>query len=94
MGGSAGRAGAVLRQMLTEKGVNLSLFDTVKMPDNCIYLYNPFRVKRKRIYRRDSEKSRSGYCNDSGKNKGQGHGAFSQQKSIGLVTYLRGRFIF
>lgn len=47
MGGAAGRAGAVLRRMLFEKGVKLSLFDTVRLPDNCIYLYNPSASKGK-----------------------------------------------
>ena len=45
MGGSAGRAGAVLRKMLSDKGVKLSFFREVKMPDNCIYLYNPSASK-------------------------------------------------
>ncbi|MDX9801677.1 MAG: EFR1 family ferrodoxin [Spirochaetia bacterium] len=47
MGASAGRAGDVLRKMLLKKGVELSFFRTVKMPDNCIYLYNPSASKGK-----------------------------------------------
>ena len=45
MGGSAGRCGSVLRKMLSCKGVTLSFVDTVRMPDNCIYLYNPSASK-------------------------------------------------
>ena len=47
MGGAAGRCGAVLRKMLSGKGVRLSFFDTVVMPDNCIYLFDTTSAKGK-----------------------------------------------
>ena len=45
MGGEEGRCGAVLRKMLSAKGVSLSFFDTAVMPDNCIYLFDTTTAK-------------------------------------------------
>lgn len=47
MGGSAAKAALVLKKLLSRKGVSLSFYDAVAMPDNCIYLFDTPAAKGK-----------------------------------------------
>ena len=58
MGGSAGKAGLILKNLLKKRGVELSFLDTAAMPDNCIYLFDTASSKGEKHVADFLEKSR------------------------------------
>lgn len=91
MGGAAGRCGAVLEKMLSCKGVKLSFFDTVVMPDNCIYLFDTHAAKGSGFVNNMLEKSSADLLKMGEKINSRTESLNISTKIIGwLLTYIVG----
>jgi ferredoxin len=91
MGGAAGRCGAVLKKMLSRKGVKLSFFDTVVMPDNCIYLFDTHAAKGKDFIDNMLAKCSADLLKIGDKINSRTESVNISRKTIGwLLTYIVG----